>query len=201
MRSGLTYALIAAIVGVFLYQFAVDPNLVVWLQIYGPDVAAGQWWRLWSHAVTHQHPLHAFFNLTVIYQVGLFLEGGIGSLRLAVITVVSAVCASAFVLMLNFEAAAIGASGVGLAWIAAEFVLGSREHRRALVPSLALIAVLSFMPRIAWEAHLGGFVSGLAMAWALRRGDKAFALASAGCLVAGLALSAWAVSIGGVRLW
>lgn len=201
MQRPVTYALIAAIVGVFLYQLAVDPNLVVWLQIYGADVAAGQWWRLLSHAITHQHPLHAFFNLTVIYQVGSFLEPGIGSWRLAVISVVGAICASAFVLLFNFEAAAIGASGMALAWIAAEFVLGSREHRRALVPSLVLIAVISAMPRISWEAHLGGFLSGLAMAWGLRRGRSTFAAVSGACLVAGLGLSAWAVSVGGLRLW
>lgn len=196
----LTGVFLAAIIAVFLYQLAIDPNLVAWFQLYGPDIARGQWWRILSHTITHQSPIHALFNAMVIFQVGSFLERGIGTGRLALLSLVGAVWAAAAVLLFDFGSAAIGASGVGLAWIGVEFVLGDRAHKKALLPSLVVIALISLMPGIALEAHLGGFLSGLALAAALRRGKTAFSVTAVALLAVGAGLCVWAVSVGGVRL-
>jgi membrane associated rhomboid family serine protease len=77
--------------------------------------------------------------------------------------------------VLSPNASAVGASGAIFAlfgaWLAASYrnrrTLQGRANLQQLLLLLGLNLAISFMPGIAWEAHLGGLIAGFAvmMAW------------------------------------
>ena len=47
--------------------------------VSAPDVASGEWWRIFTSALLHSGPIHLLFNLYFIYVIGRQLERPIGS--------------------------------------------------------------------------------------------------------------------------
>jgi rhomboid protease GluP len=149
-----------------------------WIALYGPLVQAGEPWRVLSCVFAHGGPIHLFFNMWVASSLGVPLERGIGSGRFLLLSLVTALGSSAVALLFNFEVVTVGASGMILGWGGAMFVTAGRELRRSLLIWLAQIAVISLLPGISWAGHLGGFLFGLPMGFALRRGPRVFSRAA-----------------------
>ncbi len=149
-----------------------------WTALYGPLVQREQYWRVLSCIFSHGSPLHLFFNMGVVYSLGFPLERSIGSWRFLLVSLITALGASAFSLLFNFSVPTVGASGMILGWAGAMLVTAGREFRRSLLFWLAQVAVLSLLPGVSWAGHLGGFLFGLPVGIALRSGPRVFARAA-----------------------
>ncbi|MFY2557708.1 rhomboid family intramembrane serine protease [Corallococcus terminator] len=145
--------------------------------LYGPAVQAGEYWRLLGAAFEHGGILHLVFNMSVVVTLGFTLERGIGSLRFLGLSLVTALGASTFSLLFNFDTPMVGASGMILGWAGAMLPIATRQGRRELGIWLVQVAVLSLLPFVSWSGHLGGFLFGLPCGVALRQGRQVYALA------------------------
>lgn len=145
--------------------------------LYGPAVAKGEWWRLFTTLVTHGGPIHLFFNMSVVWTVGRVLEVLLGSVRFFLVTLVTGLGAGLFVLMVNYEVPTVGMSGAILGWVGLLLPIIRKEGRRQLVVWLVQVTLISLLPGVSWAGHLGGFLAGLPLGFALRKGPKAFSVA------------------------
>ncbi|WP_338865404.1 rhomboid family intramembrane serine protease [Myxococcus stipitatus] len=181
-RPWVCYAIIAICVGVFALEElgmlpAFKEGKLPLGALYGPAVQAGQYWRLLAVAFEHGGILHLAFNMSVVVTLGFTLERGIGSLRFAGLSLVTALGSSAFSLLFDFDKTMVGASGMILGWAGAMIPIATRQGRRELGIWLVQVAVLSLLPGVSWSGHLGGFLFGLPCGVALRQGRRVYALA------------------------
>jgi rhomboid protease GluP len=168
-------SLIVVCVAVFLGdQLGVSPLDLETGALYGPAVAAGQWWRVLSTVLVHSGPLHIFFNMMVVVNLGFAVERMLGTPRMLAVSLVSALGAAALVLALGFDKPTVGASGMILGWAGALLPVVNRQGRQSLASLLIQVAIISILPRVSWQGHLGGFLAGLACGGLFRLGGRRF---------------------------
>jgi membrane associated rhomboid family serine protease len=133
-------------------------------------------WRLLTSAFTHVQIFHIFSNLFMLYQVGPPLEQMLGRLRFAILYLLSALGGGVAVWLLGAPASAtLGASGAVLGLVGALLVISRARGLDItwIIAYVAITAVISFaVPNISWEGHLGGFVTGAAVAWLFLQDTK-----------------------------
>lgn len=172
-----TYGIIGACVLVWLAQmgslgFSQHIMLTPALGYYEP-------WRMLTSAFAHSTGsfMHIMFNMYALWALGQSLELALGRARYSALYLLSALGGSigfmaAAALAGNWQTAVVGASGAvfGLfgALLPIQRQIGASSQQLYLV--LALNFAIGFMvPGIAWQAHLGGFVTGLACGWLMMR--------------------------------
>ncbi|MEM8923055.1 MAG: rhomboid family intramembrane serine protease [Actinomycetota bacterium] len=173
--------------------------------LFGPSVAEGEWWRIVTSAFLHGSLIHIGFNMYILWVFGRPLEEGLGRLRFLLAYVAGMLGGSAAVLLFNYDAPTLGASGavLGLAgamsavlWVRRGIPITQNSLFGLIVINLALPLLV---PRISFWGHLGGVLAGLAAGWLLtafddrgRQPSNVGVAATAGlCVVlAGLALAA-----------
>lgn len=138
------------------------------------DVAAGQWWRLITAGFLHAGPLHLAFNMIALWILGRDLELVLGRLRYGLLYGVSLLGGSTAVVLLGPPyQPVLGASGAVFGLMGA-LVIVLRRLRLSPGPALLTIAinvVLTFtIPGLSVLGHLGGLVTGLAVAAVLVHG-------------------------------
>ena len=136
------------------------------LVMYGPLVETEPW-RLITAAFTHQQFFHVFSNLFMLYQLGPMLERMLGRLRYVILYLGSALGGSIAVWLLDYNQPTLGASGAVLGLVGALLVI-SRSLGQDVTWILGYIVITAFLsfaiPNISWQGHLGGFVTGAAIA-------------------------------------
>jgi membrane associated rhomboid family serine protease len=144
---------------------AVDP--AVGGQVIG--VGAGQWYRLITAAFLHEapSPLHILFNMWALVIVGPQLERLLGRTRFLALYLLSAVGGSVLFYLIGPPAQlSLGASGAIFGLFGAYFVAARRMRAdvRGIIALIVINLVISFtIPDIAWQAHVGGLVTGAAV--------------------------------------
>jgi membrane associated rhomboid family serine protease len=133
-------------------------------------VAGGQWYRLITSAflpppgLSGLGPLDIAFNMWALIVVGPALERMLGRLRYLAVYLVSGIGASvAFFFLAPANEPALGASGAIFGLFGAWFVLSRRLRldSRPVIMLIVLNLVLGFViPGIAWQAHIGGLITG-----------------------------------------
>ncbi len=139
---------------------------------WADGVATGAWWQLLTSAFTHSEVIHIAFNMFALYILGPQLERLLGRARFLALYLVSALVASAFVMLFAGPfVATVGASGAIFGLLGA-FLLVARKHggdvRQILIllgANLVITVVGSSF--ISWQGHLGGLLGGLAVTAAL----------------------------------
>ena len=144
------------------------------LALYGPKVAAGEWWRIFGYAIEHGNSLHLIMNMFAAYSLGFGLERLLGTPRFALISLICCVGSAALVLFFGFNLPTIGASGMIVGWAGAVLPLMNQAGRRMLLGNLVVIAVISLIPGVSWQGHLGGFLFGLPCGLSLRLRPRSF---------------------------
>ncbi|MBB5516889.1 membrane associated rhomboid family serine protease [Rubricella aquisinus] len=135
-----------------------------------------------SHAFLHGGLLHLAMNVTILLSLGRLGVLAVGERRTLILFFLSVLAgAVAFVFLgpsdpVPMVGASGGLFGLIAAWKRWEWDmvrargLSLTPQYRFLLGFLAInIALVIFMPSIAWEAHLGGFVLGWLLAPTLRR--------------------------------
>lgn len=155
-----------------------DPQVAVVLHDLGAvsyvDVLAReQWWRLIAHLFVHIGLIHLLLNGYALYSIGPFAETLWGPVRYAGLYLTAGLGGGCAIVLT--KSAGAGASGAicGILASLIVWVAGNREHLppqlasawlRNLMVNAVLITVISFLPGISWQGHLGGAVAGAAFA-------------------------------------
>ncbi|MGW6283135.1 rhomboid family intramembrane serine protease [Kribbella sp. NPDC055071] len=134
-----------------------------------PVLVESEPWRLITSAFLHLQIFHIFSNLFMLYQLGPILEQMLGRLRFLTLYLLSALGGSVAVWLLAAPGSAtLGASGAVLGLVGALLVISRARGLDItwILAYVAVTAVLSFVvPDISWQGHLGGFITGAAVAW------------------------------------
>lgn len=163
-----TITLMAICAVFFVVQFLYPPFTgMLW---YAPVLTGIEPWRMLTAAFLHSPGgiLHIAFNLYALWFLGQGLEPQLGRLRFALLYLIAALGGSVGVLALSplFQAV-VGASGAIFGLFGALLVV--LLQRRASVRSVLILLAVNFalgffVPNIAWQAHLGGLLTGAACA-------------------------------------
>lgn len=136
-------------------------------------VSDGEWWRLVTSAFLHSGTMHILFNMYALYLLGPGIERQVGSRSFAGLYLASALLGSVAYTAFN-SGPAVGASGAvfGLfgAWLASAWKGRNTAAGQAQLRSIGVIVGINLLlplavPRIAWEAHVGGLIAGFLIAF------------------------------------
>ncbi|MGL5819598.1 MAG: rhomboid family intramembrane serine protease [Phycicoccus sp.] len=182
-RPQATIAVIAICVAVFLAQ-QVMPGVTDRVA-FVPALGESEPWRFLTSAFAHGSLLHIGFNLYALWMMGTYLEPMLGRARYVTLYLLSALGGSVVYLLLStpptrdevlqgdigtWWQGAVGASGAVFGLFGAYIVLQRRLNRSAsgMYVLIGINAVIGFViPNIAWQAHLGGLLTGAASAAAV----------------------------------
>ena len=175
-----TRLLVAANVIVYLAQLGQGAQLTprsgrIYEQgvLYGPLVADGEWWRLFTSAFLHAGPLHLAMNMFALWVFGAVIEQIFGWWRFLLLYAASGLAGSAGALLFAPDAVTVGASGAIFGMFGALLVLEQLSSPGQIGPAFTIIVlnlVLTFaIPGISIGGHLGGLVGGALGALALSR--------------------------------
>jgi membrane associated rhomboid family serine protease len=176
-----TKALIAANVLVYFGELAGGASLstfggtlVTRGALDGPDVAAGDWWRLVTSGFLHANLLHLGLNMLVLWFVGPPLEEALGRGRFLLLYFVSLLAGAAGALLQAPLVYTVGASGAIFGLFGALLVLEYQATGRIVggqaFTLIALNLVFSFaINGVSWGGHIGGLIGGILGTLALSR--------------------------------
>lgn len=174
-RPVVTITLIAICCVVWVGE-KVDPTITDRM-FYAPILSGQDPWRFITAAFVHSPstPFHLLFNMYALWIVGQYIEPLLGRARLLAVYLISAFGGSVGYELLastphsptdyvtGWNTPTVGASGAVFGLFVVVVVL-NRHLGREIGPMIGLIvinAVIGFMvPNVAWQAHLGGAVTG-----------------------------------------
>jgi len=135
-------------------------------------------WTLLTSMFVHSGFFHILFNMFTLYIFGNFFVRLLGENKLLFVYFVGGIIGGIlFLLTSTYSRWALGASG-GIFAVVGTIVLLKPKMTVFIIPIPAPIplwiavvgfTVLSFLPGIAWQAHLGGLVFGLGAGYLFRR--------------------------------
>jgi membrane associated rhomboid family serine protease len=173
-----TQTIIGLCIAVYVLQKLPGSNVTQNFE-FEPYYATSEPWRLLTAAFLHAPNtlLHIAFNMYALWLTGPYLEMLLGRVRFALLYLISALGGSVGYLLLanpndlnSWGVGTVGASGAVFGLFGAYFVV---QHRlsRDTGPLIAIIAInFAFgfiVSGIAWQAHLGGLITGLITSAAL----------------------------------
>ncbi len=148
-------------------------NLLKFGGQFGPLVANGEWYRLFTAMFVHAGWVHLLFNMYALYYLGTFVERIYGPSKMLVVYFTSGLVGNLLSQLFYYSVPSVGASGaifglVGLMVGTAYFKDDLSPHVRRqllfwLMPMVLFNIVYGFIPGtdINNAAHLGGFITGL----------------------------------------
>ncbi len=176
------------VINIILYiATSIRPELFVYMFGFRPATFLATPWTILTSMFIHS-PFPSFWhiiaNMLTLYFFGSYLIGLVGERKFFIVYFIGGILGNIFYLILGPPySIAIGASGAVFA-IAGALTVLSPKLRVFIIPIpvpiplwLAVIGgflILSFFPYVAWQAHLGGLVFGLAMGYFFRRRQRRF---------------------------
>jgi membrane associated rhomboid family serine protease len=171
-RPVITQALIAVNVAVFVYGMATGENQLIFDGgLFGPLVAAGEWYRIVTSGFLHAGLLHVGFNMFILYQLGMLLEPALGRVRFGLVYAVALLSGSLGVLLLSPTSLTVGASGAvfGLmgASVATMRARGIDPFSTGLGGMIVINLIITFTlsSYISVGGHVGGLIGGFLAGW------------------------------------
>jgi len=163
-------------------------------------VSGGEYYRLITSAFLHYGFVHIAFNMYALWLFGPELERLYGRVRFLALYLLSALGGSALAyLIVNPYVPLAGASGAVFGLFGAYFVTARKIGMRT-GGILALVGInLAFgfvVPNIGWQAHVGGLITGAALAAAFAyapQGPRRVLVQAAGVVVILVAIVALVV--------
>lgn len=198
-----TYILIGLCALVYVLQWLIPGDVVesqlAFASVYAtPQYGVFEPWRMLTSAFVHSQGfvLHIVLNMYMLWIFGQVLEPVLGRIRFLAVYLLSAIGGSVGFLLLTPvlpPTGVEGASGAIFGLFGALLVVQSRRggDTRQLWILIAINGVIGFVvPGIAWQAHLGGLITGGLCAAVIAfapRGPRQALLQTAGtALVAGV---------------
>lgn len=172
LRPGrqVTMALLGLNAAMFLLQMAsgagnVNDGLTPQGWLWGPAVAAGEYWRLLTSGFLHANLPHVLFNSWALWIFGPIVESMFGRVRMLAIYLAGLFGGSALVMLFSWTQPTLGASaavlGLGGAIVGAMTARGVSLRSNNLVGILVINLLLPLLfPGISFWGHLGGIGAG-----------------------------------------
>jgi membrane associated rhomboid family serine protease len=170
-RPLVTFLIIGLCVLVYVLQWLIPRDGIYQELAYAPAFTDLEPWRMLTSAFLHSQGfiLHIVLNMYTLWIFGQALEPLLGRIRFLAVYLLSAIGGSVGFLLLTpvypvgGPVGVVGASGAIFGLFGAMLVV--QRHRggdtRQLWVLIAINGVIGFMvPQIAWQAHLGGLVTG-----------------------------------------
>ena len=163
-----TNILIGICAVVYLIQM-MNPQITGRFGLYSVPLSAQGYYRIITCAFLHGSPTHLLMNMMSLYNIGTFVENRLGDRKYLTVIAASILTSGLAVVMLSPAGTiTIGFSGVifGLfgAFVAIMIKTGAIHNDavmstvlRMLVPNI----IISLMPGVSWQGHLGGLIGGL----------------------------------------
>lgn len=137
----------------------------------------GTWWRLVTAMFLHGGLIHFFFNSYVLLGLGPLIEAEFGTERFWIVYFASGVIGNLVHVSLS-PWGVVGASGAICGLVGLLIAYGSRVRtpatmaiRSSMLRFSVLILIMSFIPGVSWQAHLGGFATGFGLGWIVPTGQ------------------------------
>ena len=141
-------------------------------------------WTIVTNMFVHAGPenfWHILGNMITLYFLGSFFARLVGQGRFLAVYFVGGILGNIFYLLLgDFFSIAVGASGAIYA-VAGALVMLTPNLRVMLyfivpmplwVVVIVFMIIWSFVPGVAWQAHLGGLMAGLVAGYFFRKGRR-----------------------------
>ncbi|MGP0225048.1 MULTISPECIES: rhomboid family intramembrane serine protease [unclassified Paenarthrobacter] len=197
-RPLVTYTIIGLCLLVFILQWVLPGDVIFQNFAFANIFAESQPWRMLTAAFLHSQGflLHIVLNMYTLWIFGQALEPLLGRIRFLAVYLMSAIGGSIGFLLLTPDrpiVGVVGASGAIFGLFGAMLVV--QRHRGGETKQLWVLIAINgaigfFVPSIAWQAHLGGLITGglaaAAIAYAPRGKNQALLQAGGLVLVAGL---------------
>lgn len=173
--NNLTHLWVIMILNFVVFMMTTFNSKLIYVVGLSPATFLNQPWTILTSMFTHSGLWHILANMLTLYFFGSFLTRLIGEGRMITIYMIGGLFGNFLYLLINFLMAsyfsiAVGASGAVFALGGALAILAPNVKVVVFpipVPISLWIAViggffiLSLMPGIAWEGHLGGLIVGL----------------------------------------
>jgi membrane associated rhomboid family serine protease len=193
-----TYVIIGLCALVYVLQWIVPGDAVFENFAFANIFAVSEPWRMVTAAFLHSQGflLHIVLNMYTLWIFGQALEPLLGRIRFLAVYLISAIGGSVGFLALTPTfppVGVVGASGAIFGLFGAMLVV--QRHRGGETKQLWILIAINgaigfFVPSIAWQAHLGGLITGglaaAAIAYAPKGKNQALLQAGGLVLVAGL---------------
>lgn len=176
--------------GVFI-AVQISPGLLYDLGVYSPaEVFFRHPWGIVTSMFVHGGFFHLLANMITLFFFGSFLNRLIGGRKLLLIYFGGGVLGNIFFVLLgtllnpDLAAVAVGASGAVFALGGAltvmqpnlrVFIFPIPAPLPLWVAVIGGFVILSFLPYVAWEAHLGGLLFGLIVGYILKGRGRYYA--------------------------
>lgn len=201
VQPRVTYALIAINVIVFLAEGRFSPagsggggtiysEGALLGSFAGEGVAYGQWWRIVTGGFLHANLLHIFFNMYILYLLGVMLEPAIGHVKFALVYFVSLIAGSFGALLVTPHAFTVGASGAVFGLMGAAAVEMRARHIPVMQSGVGVLILLNLalsfaVSGISIGGHIGGLIGGAVAGGFLQLGERyrSQLLAFGGCVL------------------
>ncbi len=129
-------------------------------------IRQGQWWRLLTVGFTHIQPWHIAMNMLALYNLH-SLETFFGHGWFALILFGSVIGGSILEYFISNIRYSVGLSGGLYGLMFGYFLIlityQSVSGLRSIAMTLVLNLFINFMPGIAWQAHVGGAITGMVL--------------------------------------
>ena len=163
-----TNTLIGICVIVYVLQM-LNPRLTGQFGLFAAPLSSQGYYRIITCAFLHGSPTHLLMNMMSLYNIGTFVEERLGDRKYLGVILVSLLTSGLAVVYLSPAGTlTVGFSGVifGIfgAFIAIMIRSGAIHNNtvmstimRMLIPNI----IISLMPGVSWQGHLGGMLGGL----------------------------------------
>lgn len=183
-RPLVTYWIVGITAAVYLTQLIPGSPVQQWLAFNSalliPSIGFEPW-RLFTVLLVHGSFWHMGLNMLALYLIGRSLEPLLGRWRFLALYLISGLGGSVAVALLAPGTWVVGASGAIFGLFGALLIIG--RHIGANVTGIAIIIAINFaLPfifaiiggslgaiAISWQAHLGGFIVGVALGFIFAR--------------------------------
>ncbi|MDD9369866.1 MAG: rhomboid family intramembrane serine protease [Acidimicrobiales bacterium] len=133
--------------------------------LFGPSVAAGDWWRPITGGFLHVNIMHVGFNMFLLWQLGALLEPAVKRVAFSVLYVMSLLGGSFLTLVLSNDSVTVGASGAVFGLMGATFIAmrsrGINPFQTGIGPLIIINLLITFaVPNISVGGHIGGLAAG-----------------------------------------
>ncbi|MBA7707348.1 hypothetical protein ES703_116219 [subsurface metagenome] len=181
---GLSPILILIIINLLVFIVVlIIPELILILGVQPAGFLSRPWTILTSMFV-HAGFWHIFANMLTLYFFGNYLSRLVGNSKFLIVYFGGGILGSIlFILLAPSFSVAVGASGAIFALAGALVMMRPKSPVFIFpipVPIPLWVAViggfliLSFLPFVAWQAHLGGLVFGLIAGYLFRKRERSF---------------------------
>lgn len=164
-----TWGIIAVCVVVYVLQL-LPGSAVTQDLLYYPPYTLTEPWRMITAIFVHSQTsfLHILLNMVSLYLFGPIVERLLGRVRYLALYLLSGLGGSVAVLLIAPDTPVVGASGAIFGLLGAFFVIARRlgGNSSQILIVIVINLGIGFLPgtNIAWQAHLGGLVTGAAVA-------------------------------------